>query len=151
MAPRPQEQAPGFIAPDQNGKMHSLEDYRGRWIFLYFYPKDHTPGCTKEACSFRDAFGSLQDRVILLGVSHDSPSTHLRFASKHRLPFPLLSDPGKKIIQAYGAKGWLFTRRISFLIDPEGKIAKVYEKVSPAEHAKEVLEDLEQFQNEFHS
>ena len=134
--------APDFEAPDQNGKIHSLDDYRGKWILLYFYPKDHTPGCTVEACQLRDHFESLRKNLEVVGVSHDKVESHFKFASKHQLPFTLLSDPEKEIIKAYGVNGFLFTRRISFLIDPEGKIIKIYKKVSPRNHAKEILEDF---------
>ncbi len=133
--------APDFSAVDQNGKTHSLADYQGQWLLLYFYPKDDTPGCTKEACTFRDHFSELQGKVAVIGVSHDSADSHDKFASKYKLQFPLLSDPERKIIKTYGANGLLFTKRISYLINPEGKIAKVYPSVSPADHAREVLED----------
>lgn len=135
------DKAPNFAALDQNGKQHTLAGYRGKWILLYFYPKDSTPGCTKEACSFRDEFSDLKGKVEVLGVSHDRVESHAKFASKHQLPFALLSDPQKKIIEDYGAKGFFFTKRISYLIDPEGRIAKAYPSVSPARHAREVLED----------
>jgi len=135
------DKAPNFAALDQNGKQHTLAGYRGKWILLYFYPKDSTPGCTKEACSFRDEFSDLKGKVEVLGVSHDRVESHAKFASKHQLPFALLSDPQKKIIEDYGAKGFFFTKRISYLIDPEGRIAKAYPNVSPARHAREVFED----------
>lgn len=137
------QKAPSFSASDQNGKKHQLSDYRGKWLLLYFYPKDNTPGCTKEACSFRDQFEELRGKVEVLGVSHDGIESHQRFVSKYRLPFLLLSDPKREIIKAYEANGFLFTKRISYLINPEGKIAKVYSKVSPVQHAHEVLLDYQ--------
>lgn len=135
------QQAPDFAALDQNGKQHRLADYKGKWVLIYFYPKDDTPGCTKEACNFRDEFSELKGKVEVLGVSHDRVESHAKFAAKHRLPFTLLSDPQKKIIEAYEAKGFFFTKRISYLINPAGKIAKIYSSVKPAKHAHEVLLD----------
>lgn len=137
--------APEFKAQDQNGKWHSLKDYAGKWVLLYFYPKDDTPGCRREACEFRDHFGDLKKKAIVLGVSHDTVVSHKKFGKKYGLPFLLLSDPEKKIIRDYEAKGFLFTKRISYLIDPQGSIAKAYDKVSPSRHAQQVLEDLEKF------
>jgi peroxiredoxin Q/BCP len=149
---QPGDLAPDFVLPDQNGVAHRLSDYRGRWVLLYFYPKDDTPGCTKEACAIRDqfpAFGKFEAQVF--GVSVGSVASHARFAAKHHLSFPLLSDQEKKVVQLYGVWGkkkfmgreYMGTARTSFLIDPEGKIAKVYEKVKPESHAQEVLADLE--------
>jgi peroxiredoxin Q/BCP len=146
-------EAPTFKLPDQDGKMHELGDYRGKWVLLYFYPKDNTSGCTKEACAIRDEFprfGKLD--AVVLGVSKDSTESHRRFADKHGLPFTLLSDADTKVQQAYGVWGrkkmagreYMGTFRKSFLIDPKGRIAKIYEKVKPAEHAAEVLEDLKE-------
>ncbi len=136
---------------DQNGKTHTLSDYRGKWALLYFYPKDNTSGCTKEACEIRDnisGFGKM--KTVVLGVSVDSVKSHEKFAEKYKLPFPLLSDGEKKVVKLYGAWGrkkfmgreYDGTYRISFLIDPEGKIAKIYGKVKPDTHAAEVLDDL---------
>lgn len=144
--------APEFTLPDQDGKEHSLAEYRGSWVLLYFYPKDDTPGCTKEACAIRDYFpnfGKLKAKV--LGVSVDSVASHKKFAEKYSLPFTLLSDEGKQVVEQYGVWGkkqmmgreYMGTLRTSFLIDPEGKIAKIYEKVKPEVHAQEVLQDLE--------
>lgn len=149
------DQAPTFMLPDQYGTSHCLPDYRGQWVLLYFYPKDDTPGCTKEACTIRDAFpafGGLRAKVF--GISADSVSSHKRFADKYKLPFPLLSDEDKLVLQAYGVWGkkkflgreYMGINRMSFLIDPTGKIAKIYENVKPAVHAKEVLADLEALQ-----
>jgi thioredoxin-dependent peroxiredoxin len=147
--------APQFTLPDQNGKPHSLADYRGRWVLLYFYPKDMTPGCTTEACEIRDSFGEFgKHNAIVFGVSADSVESHKKFAQKHQLPFDLLSDATKQVVESYGVFGkksflgktFMGVHRISFLIDPEGTIKKIYEKVKPKVHAREVLEDLRQFQ-----
>lgn len=133
--------APNFQAPDQNGQVHELKQYRGQWVLLYFYPRDNTPGCTKEACALRDQHPAFQQvKAVVLGVSSDSVASHAKFAAKWQLPFTLLADPDKKIITAYQANG-LF-RRISYLINPEGLIAKTYPRVKPAEHAETVKQDL---------
>ncbi len=133
--------APEINAPDQNGIEHKLEDYRGKWVLLYFYPRDNTPGCTIEACTLRDNYPNFKKiDAVILGVSTDSVTSHDKFVQKFNLPFTLLADENKKIVKDYDAGG-LF-RRISYLIDPEGKIAKAYDKVKPAEHAEEVLHDL---------
>uniref|UniRef100_A0A7V4ALG9 thioredoxin-dependent peroxiredoxin n=1 Tax=Thermus tengchongensis TaxID=1214928 RepID=A0A7V4ALG9_9DEIN len=143
--------APDFALPDQDGRLHRLADYRGRWVVLYFYPKDDTPGCTKEACGFRDRMGDLQDLgAVVLGVSADGVESHKRFAEKYGLNFPLLADPERQAILAYGAWGkknlygkeYEGVLRQTFLIDPEGRIAKVWRKVSPEGHAEEVAEVL---------
>ena len=143
--------APDFALPDQEGRTHRLSDYRGRWVVLYFYPKDDTPGCTKEACGFRDQMGSLKALdAVVLGVSADDVESHKRFAEKYGLNFPLLADPERKVIGAYGAWGTknLYGKeaegalRQTFLIDPEGRIARVWRKVSPEGHALEVAEAL---------
>ena len=143
--------APDFALPDQEGRTHRLSDYRGRWVVLYFYPKDDTPGCTKEACGFRDQMGSLKALdAVVLGVSADDVESHKRFAEKYGLNFPLLADPERKVIGAYGAWGTknLYGKEVegvlrqTFLIDPEGRIAKVWRKVSPEGHALEVAEAL---------
>lgn len=148
---KPGDTAPAFTLPDQGGKEHFLSDYKGQWVLIYFYPKDDTPGCTREACGLRDhfrKFGKLKAQVF--GVSADSTASHKKFARKFKLPFPLLADEQKRMIQAYGAWGekefmgrsYPGIRRTSFLIDPKGKIALVYEKVKPELHAEEVLKDL---------
>lgn len=146
-------QAKNFSLPDETGRMHSLSDYEGEWLLLYFYPKDDTPGCTKEACMLRDDFPQFQSLdAKVLGVSADSIESHRAFKSKYNLPFRLLSDPEKTTINAYGAWGrkkfmgkeYEGILRKSYLIDPEGKIAKVYESVKPLEHAAEVVRDLEE-------
>lgn len=131
--------APSFSASDQDGNNQDLSDYKGKYLLLYFYPKDDTPGCTKEACSFRDHYDELKRYVEILGVSADSTVSHSKFKKKYSLPFPLLSDPDKKIIEAYGADGVIFPKRVSFLIGPDSKIVKVYPKVNPEKHAEEIL------------
>lgn len=134
--------APDFSALDQNNKKHSLSDYHGSWLVLYFYPRDNTPGCTKEACSFRDNYSQIQALASLLGVSSNTQSSHANFAQKYDLPFPLLADPDKKIINAYHADGLILPKRTTFIISPQGKIAKIYPKVTPADHAAQILKDL---------
>lgn len=140
------QKAPDITAIDQYGKTHTLSQYRGKWVLLYFYPKDDTSGCTKEACGFRDSYEQLQQQLVVLGVSADSVESHKAFAEKYHLPFTLLADTGKDIIQTYGAQGTPFTKRISFLINPEGVIVKEYPKVDPAVHSQEIVQDLTQFQ-----
>ncbi len=144
--------APQFNLSDQEGKIHSLADYKGKWVLVYFYPKDDTPGCTKEACSIRDAWPDFRKlKCVVLGVSADSAKSHDNFAKKYKLPFTLLADENKEVIKAYGAwqkkkfmgKEYMGVKRMSYLIDPEGKIAKIYPDVKAAEHAQEVLKDLE--------
>jgi len=136
------EIAPFFLSLDQHGQKHQLSDYQGQWLVLYFYPKDNTPGCTKEACSFRDSLGELKKQAQILGVSGDSQESHLKFSEKFSLNFPLLSDPDKQIIQAYQADGVILPKRVTFLINPQGKIAKIYQKVNVNEHANQILKDL---------
>ncbi len=141
--------APTFTAKNADGETVRLKDLRGQKVVLYFYPKDDTPGCTKEACSFRDAFADFKKRGIeVLGVSVDSEASHKKFAAKYKLPFTLLADPNHAIADAYGVYGekkfmgrtYLGVKRITFLIDEKGKIKKVFEKVKPEEHAREVLQ-----------
>jgi len=135
--------APEIEAQDQAGIGHKLSDYRGKWVLLYFYPRDNTPGCTTEACALRDNFPHFEKSdAVILGVSTDSVASHDRFAQKFNLPFTLLADTEKTIVNTYGANG--LAKRISYLIDPAGKIVKVYGKVKPALHAEEVLQDIEQ-------
>lgn len=149
--------APDFTLPDQNGKSHTLSSYKDKWIFLYFYPKDDTPGCTKEACDVRDNFSILKDKgVTVLGISTDSVKSHKKFEQKYSLPFPLLSDEEKVVVNLYkvwGEKSFMGKKymgilRTSFLINPEGKIAKIYEKVKPETHIQEVLADMSNFGQE---
>lgn len=136
--------APAFELLDQDNKMHQLSDYLGKWVVLYFYPKDDTPGCTKEACNFRDSYQEFIKRgMVILGVSQDSVASHLKFASKYHLTFPLLSDPDKNMIKAYEAGG-LISKRITYLINPQGLIAKSYDKVNPLTHAKQILDSYAQ-------
>lgn len=144
-------QAPAFTLPDQEGKEHSLSGYKGRWVLLYFYPKDDTPGCTIEACAIRDQFKDFTKiGAVVLGVSTDSVASHKKFANAYKLPFTLLADVTKEVVGRYGVFGekkfmgrtYLGTMRTSFLIDPKGKIVKVYEKVKPEIHAAEVIVDL---------
>ncbi len=136
------DQVPEFAAVDQKGVSHRLSDYRGKWLLLYFYPKDDTPGCTTEACNFRDNLDRLNGRIEVVGVSADSQASHKRFADKYNLNFTILADPQKEIIRAFGTNG-VMAKRMSFLINPDGKIAKVYPKVDPKEHVDEILQDLE--------
>ena len=149
--PRVGEKAPAFTLPDQNGKEHALADYAGKWILLYFYPKDDTPGCTIEACTIRDQFKDFKKiGAAVLGVSTDSVASHKKFAATYELPFTLLADVNKEVVGAYGVFGekkmmgrtYMGVRRTSFLIDPLGKVAKVYEKVKPEGHAGQVIADL---------
>ena len=141
--------APDFAAKDANGELVRLKDLRGQKVVLYFYPRDDTPGCTKEACSFRDAFAQFKRRNIrILGVSVDSEASHSKFTAKYKLPFTLIADPDHAIADAYGVYGekkfmgrtYMGVKRITYLIDEKGKIKKVFEKVKPEEHAQEVLE-----------
>ncbi len=143
--------APDFTLLDQDGDSQSLKTYRGKHVLLYFYPKDDTPGCTKEACIIADVYNDFSKlNVVVLGVSKDTPSSHKKFAEKYSLPFTLLSDTDTAVIETYGAwqektmfgKTALGILRISYLIDPEGKIVKVYPKVDPASHALEILKDI---------
>lgn len=143
--------ASDFALQDQEEVLHNLSDYRGKKVILYFYPKDDTPGCTKEACSFRDSFGDFRKNgLVVLGVSKDSISSHAKFQEKYSLPFPLLSDTDTTVIKAYEAWGpkkymgrdYEGVLRITYIIDEEGKILKAYEKVKPQDHAQEILEDI---------
>lgn len=141
--------APEFELSDQDGQLHSLEDYRDQWVVLYFYPKDETPGCTTEACEFRDnIFAFKRINAQILGVSLDDVESHAKFAENHGLPFPLLADVDGKASDAYGVKTKMFgmtvAKRQTFLIGPDGTIAKHYEKVKPAEHSQQVLADLKE-------
>ncbi len=136
--------APDFSLPDENGEHHSLSEYEGSWVLLYFYPKDNTPGCTKEACAIRDhALEYEENNLAVVGISRDGSESHQDFISKYKLPFTLLSDESGKVIKIYGADNGDKTKRISYLIDPEGMIEKVYPHVDPETHASEVLKDIE--------
>jgi peroxiredoxin Q/BCP len=143
--------APDFAATTNDGGKVSLSDFKGKNVILYFYPRDNTPGCTKEACAFRDEFAQFKKKgAVVLGVSTDSAKSHARFIEKYKLPFTLLADEDKKIAQAYGVWGekkfmgmkYIGIHRVTFLIGPDGRIKKIWPKVKPAEHAAEVLETL---------
>jgi peroxiredoxin Q/BCP len=141
------EPAPDFRLQDQNGKWVSLADYNGKWVAVYFYPKADTPGCTKEACEFRDNIFAFEEiGATILGISIDAIDDQKKFAEKYQLPFPLLADVEGKTAEAYGVLNNLgimkLAKRQSFLVSPDGKIARHYPKVDPAIHSKEVLADL---------
>lgn len=143
--------APDFILGDQHGKTHSLANYRGQWIVLYFYPKDDTPGCTTEACQLRDDYRGLTKLgAEILGVSVDNAESHAEFSKKHSLPFPLLADNEGHLAKQYNALWGVwplrFAKRHTFIIDPNGNIAKIYRKVEPAAHSKELIADLQGLQ-----
>ncbi len=142
------ETAPDFRLQDQNGEWHTLEQYRGQWVALYFYPKDDTPGCTKEACAFRDNIFAFENiGATILGVSLDDVDSHKEFADKYSLPFSILADTNKEAATQYGVYTKIGTfemaKRESFLIDPQGQVAKHYSKVNAETHSEEVLADLE--------
>jgi thioredoxin-dependent peroxiredoxin len=143
--------APDFTTTAQDDTKVSLSDFRGRNVVLYFYPRDNTPGCTKEACAFRDEFAAFKAKgAAVLGVSVDSAASHSKFAEKHKLPFTLLADEEKRLVQSYGVWGekkfmgrkHMGTHRVTFLIGPDGRIRKIWPKVKPEEHAREVLAEL---------
>ncbi|HMO78436.1 MAG TPA: peroxiredoxin [Candidatus Paceibacterota bacterium] len=143
--------APLFKLLDQNAEMQSLKNFLGKWTVIYFYPKDDTPGCTKEACAIADIYKDFKRQgVVVLGVSKDTPKSHLKFAVKYNLPFTLLSDPTMEMMTKYGAfaekkmygKVVRGTNRITYIIDPEGKVAAAYPDVDPASHALQLLADL---------
>jgi len=138
--------APELSAVDQNGKARSLAAERGKPVVVYFYPKDATPGCTKEACAFRDVWKKFEAAgVQVFGVSSDDQASHAKFAAEHKLPFPLLADPEKQWIEAFGVSTTMgMASRVSFLIGPDGKIAKVYPSVDPGVHAEQVLGDAKE-------
>jgi len=141
--------APEFELPDQTGQLHSLEDYRDQWVILYFYPKDDTPGCTTEACEFRDNIFAFRDlNAQVLGVSLDDVDSHKEFAENYSLPFPLLADTEGTTSTAYGVKTRMFgmtvAKRQTFIIGPDGNVAKHYQKVKPEEHSTQVLADLKE-------
>ncbi len=144
--------APDFKLQDQNGKWHELKNYRGKWVALYFYPKDRTSGCTTQACEFRDNVFAFRDAdAVILGVSVDDVESHKEFSEKHGLPFPLLADDKKAVARQYGVlKRFLGTielaRRDTFLIDPEGKVVRHYEDVNPKGHSQLVLKDIKELQ-----
>jgi peroxiredoxin Q/BCP len=144
--------APDFELPDESGTLHKLSDYRGKPVVLYFYPKDDTPGCTTEACNFRDDYSAYQNAdVVILGVSPDSVKSHAKFKEKFGLPFPLLADEGHKVSELYDVwalkkfmgREYMGVLRTTFLVDAGGKIVRVFEKVKPAEHSAELLAALD--------
>lgn len=150
------KRAPEFSLPDQDGTMHSLADYAGKWLVLYFYPKDDTPGCTTEACNFRDArevIAQLSNAEVV-GVSKDSVTSHRKFLDKYHLNFTLLSDPEHKVIEAYGSwkplkfmgREYMGTQRNTFIIDPNANIVKEYIGVDPKAHAAQIIADLHSLQ-----
>lgn len=148
---KPGDRAPRFSATTQDGSLVSLADFKGKDVILYFYPRDDTPGCTKEACAFRDEFAAFKKKgAVVLGVSTDSAKSHGKFAQKFRLPFSLLADEDKSIVQTYGVWGqksfmgrkYMGTHRVTFLIGPDGKIKQIWPEVKPQEHAQEVLAAL---------
>lgn len=147
------DKAPPFSAPTNGGERVKLSDFKGRHVVLFFYPKDDTPGCTKEACAFRDYYAAFQKcDAIVLGVSVDPVKSHDKFVRKFELPFPLISDEDRKIVEAYGVWGekqfmgrtYDGTHRVTFLIAPDGTIARIWPQVKPTEHAEEVLEAIGQ-------
>lgn len=145
---KPGQPAPDFKLPDQHGNIHTLSDFHGKWLALYFYPKDDTPGCTKQACSFRDGLQEITDLdAAVIGVSVDDTSSHADFARKYQLEFPLLADITAETAARYHSLIRLgpirFARRNTFLIDPEGKIARMYLSVDPAHNSSDVIRDLE--------
>ena len=148
-------EAPEFSLPDEDGTVHTLSDYRGKPVLLYFYPKDNTSGCTTEACNFRDDYSAYENSgVVILGVSADDEKSHTKFKQKYDLPFHLLADTEKQVVQLYDVWGKkkMYGReydgifRTTYLIDSEGKIARVFEKVKPAAHSAEVLKVIEELE-----
>lgn len=150
------KKAPSFSLPDQHGNVRTLQEFHGKWVVLYFYPKDDTPGCTTEACNFRDARESIAalGNAEVVGVSKDSVSRHKKFAEKYGLTFTLLSDETAEMIKAYGAwqeksmfgRKYMGIQRMTLLIDPTGNIVKEYPKVNPVRHAAEIIKDLQSLQ-----
>ena len=144
--------APEFRLQDQDGKWHQLKNYRGKWVALYFYPKDNTPGCTTQACEFRDnIFAFREAGAVILGISVDDVASHKKFAQEHGLPFPILADSTKETAKTYGVlKRYVgvmeMAKRDTFLIDPEGRIVKRYADVDPKGHSQAVLADIKQMQ-----
>lgn len=151
-------QAPNFELPDQNGEVHKLSDYASKWLVLYFYPKDDTPGCTTEACSFRDGYSEIQKlgNVEIIGISKDSVASHKKFAEKYHLNFTILANPQHDVIEAYDSwkpkkfmgREYYGTERNTFIINPEGQIAKEYIGVTPKGHADQIIADIQKLQND---
>lgn len=145
------QSAPAFNLLDQSGISHSLESYKGKWLVMYFYPKDDTPGCTKEACAFRDEYQVISEaNTQLIGISVDTKESHAKFADKFNLPFPLLVDPNGEVAKHYQSLTSLgpikFAKRHSFIIDPQGRLQKIYRKVDPSKHSQEIINDLKSLQ-----
>jgi peroxiredoxin Q/BCP len=138
--------APQFELPDQDNKTRTLTEFKGKYIVLYFYPKDDTPGCTKQACQLRNHFDEFEKNdIVVLGINYDSPKSHKKFKEKHKLPFILLSDKKKAVAKKYGAKNWWFIPvpyRMTFVIDPEGNIVSIMESVDVGSHAEKVLDKV---------
>lgn len=150
-APKAGDIAPGFSLNDANGKTHYLSDYAGKYLVLYFYPKDDTPGCTKEACHFRDDMSQLEKLgAHVVGISVDNSDSHADFAKKYHLPFPLLADTDGLVADSYGALTNLYVfkiaKRYTYLIDPNGKISKVYKSVDTSNHSQQIIDDLKTLQ-----
>lgn len=146
------DQAPDFELSDQHGNKHTLASYRGRWVVLYFYPRDDTPGCTREACQFRDASQPLKTlHTEVIGISVDDAESHARFAAKYHLPFPLLADTHGVVTARYGALiklgPWKMARRMSFIISPQGYVAYLFPRVNSLRHANDVMRILQNIQN----
>ena len=140
--------APDFTLTDGAGISHTLSDYRGQFIILYFYPKDNTPGCTKEACSFRDNFSQIRaQNATILGVSWDSSEKHASFSEKYNLPFTLLSDIKGDVTEAYEAAGWFMPKRYTYIIDPLGKIVNIYKKFDISSHSENIIKFLREQNN----
>jgi len=149
---KPPYPAPDFTLPDVSGTIHSLADYKGKWIVLYFYPKDDTPGCTAEACSLRDARDTLAEMgAEIIGISKDDANSHEKFKAKYSLNFTLLTDVEAKVIEVYGAWGKkMYGRegilRKTFIINPQGQVVKVYGRVTPMGHGEQVIDELKKLQ-----
>lgn len=148
------DSVPAFTLPDQDKKDHNIHDYLGQWVLVYFYPKDNTPGCTVEATEIRDNYSEFEKlNVAVLGISKDSSGSHQKFIEKYDLPFTLLSDKEKQVAELFGSLGlkkfmgkeYMGVLRNSYLIDPNGVVRKIYEGVTPKDHAQEVLEDVKEF------
>jgi len=148
--------APAFTLPDETGKLHSLADYRGKTVVLYFYPADDTPGCTMEACHFRDDYKKYGAAgAVILGVSPDDEVSHHKFKKKYKLPYPLLADKGHKVCEVYGVwaekstfgKHYMGVVRSTFILDPLGRLASVFEKVKVPDHSREVLSTLKELKS----
>ena len=149
---KPGDDAPNFSLPDNQGRQVNLNDFKGKWVVLYFYPKDDTPGCTTEACHFRDDFKLLENLgAQVIGMSIDDSFSHKKFAEKYNLPFPLLSDASGEVASLYGALNNFLViklaKRYTYLINPHGKIAKIYLSVDTSKHSQEIIEDLKKLKD----